>query len=171
MIYKTIGLIAIVLGSIGLGASLSKANIFDDIKVAVTGHVKDAQGRIFGEHMVVSGEMYRHGTFDEDADGQDAVHWAEGSVRQVWKDTTRYVQLERDFESGPAPDAHVFVSASYDIDNEDDFNSTVQIDLGPLKLGKGASYYELPKGMIINSVTIWCLQFGEYIGSADFNKV
>ncbi len=162
--YKFIGILAIVLG---LGGIASNAGILDDLKVAITGHIADAEGRIFGEDMHVSGEVIMDGVFDEDAVGQDAAHWAKGSVSIVIKDGVRYVQLGSDFNSGPLPDGHVYVSVTQDINDEADFNNSVQIDLGELKLGKGASFYEIPEGTTVNSVTVWCKRFGAYIGSAD----
>ncbi len=165
--YKFIGLAAIILGSIGLGASLAKAGLFDDIKTAITGHVDDAKGRVFGSDEFINGATIKSGTFDETADGRDLAHWADGTARLVIKDGVRYIQLDADFNSGPLPDGHVYVSVATDINNEDDFFASTQIDLGPLKLGKGASYYELPAGTLVNSVTIWCQAFSEYIGSAD----
>ena len=166
--YKVIGLIAIILGSFGLGVQMGQAGIISDIKTAIVGHVDDAQGRLFGENEVIDGDRFLRGEFDETADGQDAAHWATGTAYQVVKDGKRYIQLGEDFNSGPLPDGHVYVSLSQDINNEDDFWATEQVDLGPLKLGKGASFYEIPAGMVVGSVTIWCQAFSEYIGSADF---
>ena len=149
-------------------ASAASANWFTDIKDAVTGHIEDAKGRVFGEHMVVPNAAIEEiGVFDETADGQDSVHWAVGSVSIVVAEGKRYIQLNEDFNSGPLPDGHVYYSSATDINNEADFNSTVQIDAGSLKLGKGASFYEVPMDAELNSVTIWCKRFGEYIGSAD----
>ena len=146
----------------------AKAGLWNDITTAITGHVDDAQGRLFGEHEVIEGgDEFMRGTFNEEADGQDAAHWATGSVSIILKEGKRYVQLNTDFNSGPLPDGHVYISLTKDINNEADFNSSEQVDLGSLKLGKGASFYEIPAGMGVGSVTIWCKAFGEYIGSAN----
>ncbi len=153
--------------SLGALSSAANAGIWADIKSAVVGHVDDASGRLFGESMHIDGETVITGMFDEDAVGQDAAHWAKGTVSVVELDGKRYVQLEEDFNSGPLPDGHVYVSIATDINDESDFNNTKQIELGKLKLGKGASYYEIPEGVVVNSVTVWCKRFGVYIGSAD----
>ena len=164
--YKIIGLLAVMIGTAGL----ANAGFFSDVKTAIVGHVEDANSRLFGEHEFIGGAALESGIFDETADGQDAAHWATGSVSIVVKDSKWYVQLNEDFNSGPLPDGHVYISNSQDINNEADFYATTQIDLGPLKLGKGASYYEIPPGMVVGSVTIWCKAFGEYIGSADVGR-
>ena len=149
-------------------ATTASANWFTDIKDAVTGHIEDAKGRIFGEDMIVpNATITATGTFDETAEGQDAAHWATGSVSIVEAEGKRYIQLEADFNSGPLPDGHVFYSKDTDINDEVGFWRTTQVGVEKLKLGKGASFYEVPMDAEINSVTIWCLRFGEYIGSAD----
>ncbi len=153
--------------SLGTLSSTVNAGIWDNIKTAVVGHVDDAAGRLFGENTFIDGEVFLKGTFDEDAVGQDAAHWAKGTVTIEIMDGKRYVQLGEDFNSGPLPDGHVYVSVDSDINDEDDFNNTRQIELGKLILSKGASFYEIPEGVTVNSVTVWCKQFGVYIGSAD----
>lgn len=149
----------------------STGTFFAPITTAVNGHVRDAVSR-FTDDQIIEGKFTRTGTFDETADGQDFAHWAKGSVSIVTTlEGKSYVQLNPDFNSGPLPDGHVFISLlDSDINNESDFNFDTQIDLGELKKGKGASYYEIPNNLpatLIKSVTIWCVAFGEYIGSAD----
>lgn len=150
----------------------ANAGILDDIKTAITGHVKDAKSRFTDDQVIESMILINEGIFDETADGQDFAHWAKGSVSIVHGDDGKnYVQLNSDFNSGPLPDGHVYISLlDSDINNESDFNFDRQIDLGELKKGKGASFYEVPNHLpasLIKSVTIWCKAFGEYIGSAD----
>ena len=152
------------LGASGLLAGTASANSFWD---AITGHADDLKGRIFGEESFIGGETLKTGIFDEDAVGQDAAHWAKGTATLKIKDGKRYIQLESDFNSGPLPDGYVYVSKDVDINDEADFNKTRQVELGPLLLGKGASFYEVPEGTEVNSVTVWCKRFGAYIGSAD----
>lgn len=151
-----------------------QAGIFDSIKTAITGHVEDAKSRFTDDEIVKSMTEFKKGIFDETADGQDFAHWAKGSVSIVQGDDGKnYVQLNSDFNSGPLPDGHVYISlVDSDINNEGDFNFDNQIDLGKLKKGKGASFYEIPNNIpatLIKSVTIWCKAFGAYIGSADVN--
>ena len=150
----------------------AQAGILDDIKTAITGHVEDAKSRFTDDEIIESMILISDGIFDETADGQDFAHWAKGSVSIVHGDDGKnYVQLNSDFNSGPLPDGHVYISLlDSDINNESDFNFDTQIDLGKLKKGKGASYYEIPNHLpasLIKSVTIWCKAFSEYIGSAD----
>jgi len=150
----------------------ANAGILDDIRTAITGHTKDAISRFSDDEEIEYKFEIGEGEFDEDASGQDLVHWAKGSVKIVGTiDGKAYVQLDKDFNSGPLPDGHVYISLlDDDIDDESDFNFSNQIDLGPLKKGKGASYYEVPSNLpasLIKSVTIWCQAFSEYIGSAD----
>ena len=139
-------------------------------RTALFGHIEDAKGRAFGTDELINGEVYKTGKMDENAVGRDAGHWANGTATLEVKDGKRYVQLGSDFDSGPLPDGHVYVSDGFDINDEADFTRSQQTDLGPLKLGKGASFYELPSDISfndINSVTIWCKRFKKYIGSAD----
>ena len=152
------------LGTSGLLAGTASANSFWD---AITGHVDDAKGRLFGEETFIDGEILKTGIFDETAVGQDAAHWAKGTATVETLDGKTYIQLGSDFNSGPLPDGYVYVSTTVDINDEADFWAAEQVELGPLQLGKGASYYEVPEGTVVNSVTVWCKRFGAYIGSAD----
>ena len=147
-------------------------SIVDSVTTAVVGHVEDAVSRFTDDEIIEYKFLVKEGTFDETADGQDFAHWAKGSVSIVQTlEGKSYVQLNPDFDSGPLPDGHVFISfIDKDINNESDFNFKNQIDLGKLKKGSGASYYEIPEHLpvsLVKSVTIWCLAFSEYIGSAD----
>ena len=163
-------LIAATVAIFGFAASTSNAGFFADIKHAIVGHVEDAKDRVFGEDMVLEGTVFKTGTIDEDAVGQDAAHWAKGTITIEVKDGKRYVQLGTDFDSGPLPDGHVYISTGKFIHDEADFTRYEQIDLGRLQLGNGASFYEIPSHISIediNSVTIWCKRFGAYIGSAN----
>lgn len=152
-----------------LAASPAQANFLTDSWDALSGHAVDAYTRFLPDEFI-GGELVYKGTFDETAEGQDSVHWARGTAQIRVLKGKRYVQLYEDFKSGPLPDGHVYISAATDINNEADFERAVQIELGPLKKGSGASYYEIPHGMVVNSVTIWCKQFSQYIGSADIEN-
>ena len=151
--------------------TVAAASYWDDIKVIIGGHAQDAYNRTFVDDSIIDGATFKFGTFDEEAEGQDFAHWAKGGVKLViGEGGKRYVQLNSDFESGPLPDGHVYVSVTKDINNEADFNNSVQIELGKLQNSVGASYYEIPKGVVVNSVTVWCKAFGVYIGSADLGR-
>ena len=67
----------------GLSAGTASAGLWTDFTDAVTGHYEDAKGRIFGENMTVPGPLLAEGTFDETAVGQDAAHWAKGTVQII----------------------------------------------------------------------------------------
>ncbi len=151
----------------GLVVGTASAGIFSDIKDAITGHAKDAKDRLLTKDELKLGDILKSGTFDEDAVGQDAAHWAKGTASVVRNAEGTFLQLGLDFNSGPLPDGYVYYSAATDINDENDFLSTKQIEVGPLKKGNGASAYKIPHNADINSVTIWCKRFGEYIGSAD----
>ena len=165
-----------ILLSLALITGTAQAGLLDTITTVVGGHVSDAVNRFNAEDQVVQGTVIKEGSIREDDPGQDFLHNAKGSVSLIEKDGTYYVQLGSDFDSSPGPDYHVYVSTSASITKESDFNSTVQHELGELLQGKGASFYEvtLPRGVhakSIQSVTIWCKAFGEFIGSATISSV
>ena len=54
--------------------------------------------------------------------------------------------------------------------DEQSFNSVEQIELGKLVKGSGASFYEVPAHINvqhIQSITIWCKRFGQFMGSTN----
>ena len=146
----------------------ASAGIWDDIVGAVKGHVEDVEGRL-AEDQYVKGKVIRSGEFREDDRGQDLLHRGGGAVNIVRNDGKRYIQLEANFWTTPGPDYHVYVSAVRGISDEGDFYRAKTIELGKLTKGSGASYYEIPKGTRVGSVTIWCKKFGEFIASADLH--
>ena len=166
-----LGMIIGLVGVIAIELFFPKTG--DNISVAIVGHIDDAVSRVTVEDELIGGYMYKRNTFFEDPKGEDAFHWAEGTVeiRIDVREGIAYIQLGEDFNSGPLPDGHVYISTiDYNIQDESDFNLENQIDLGKLKKGNGASWYEIPANVgpvDIASVTIWCKAFGEYIGSAN----
>ena len=153
----------------GLSAGAASANWWDDIKTAVTGHVDDAISR-FGDGETIDGTTIATAVFDETSRGRDAAHWANGSISIITKDGKKYVQLNEDFVSGPLPDGYVYISSEGNIHHEDDFNrnlSNHMFEVGPLKKGSGTSFYEVPVGLEVTTVVIWCKAFGQFIGSAE----
>lgn len=147
------------------------AGFFDDVRTIIGGHIDDAKSRFTDDQVLTDVKVLKSGDIDTEARGQDFVHSASGTINIVEKDGKRYVQLAPNFTSTPGPDYHVYVSFKRDIKHEDDFSHSEQVELGRLIKGTGASYYEIPEGALVNSVTIWCKAFGEYIGSANVEHV
>ena len=154
--------VLLLLITLAVAGSAANANIW----TAITGHAKDLISRTTADQ-VIEGIITAEGEFDQDADGRDLAHWANGTVHIIEMDGKRYIQLTDDFNSGPLSDGYVYYSHDTDINNTDDFDATRQIEAGKLKKGKGASYYEIPADAEVNSVTILCKAFHVYIGSAD----
>jgi hypothetical protein len=109
------------------------------------------------------------------ADPSDAVHWGEGGVALF----DSAVFLESDFEVGPGPAYHVYLSESSaeDISRADDKNalaaSGLRVDLGRLRAFQGSQRFVLPAGedaRKYSSVTIWCQAFKVLITVADLKK-
>ena len=160
------GLATSAIGS-GLIAGTASAGIFSDAWDAAKGHVNDLIDRTTTDDAFAPGQAIRTGKFRETDPGQDAAHWVKGSVYLMEADV-RYIQLGDDFKAGLAPDLYIYVSESKNsIVDEDTFFSTKQIELGKLIKGKGASFYEVPAGVDPKSVTIWCKQFSQFMGSAN----
>ena len=158
-------LILSIIASLGILTGILVATV-PALNVIVVGHTQDLISRTTSDQ-IIHGNQLSIGIFDETSDGRDAAHWANGTVKVVENNGKRYVQLSEDFVSGPLPDGHVYVSASKDINNNQDFDTTVQIELGKLIKGSGASYYEIPTDVVVNSVTILCKRFHVFISSAD----
>lgn len=148
------------------------ANLFTDLKTAVTGHIADYQARSGPDQVLEGATPIKTSAFRTDDRGQDRLHSGEGGVSLVEKDGVHYIQLHADLKIGLAPDLFLFVSPESGIDHEDRFNSTEQVELGPLVKGEGASFYALENLTAeqvdsLGSVTVWCKQFGEFMASAD----
>ena len=154
-------------------AAIATYSYWDDIKTIVGGHTKDLTTRITHTDEIISGGILATGMINEDARGQDPVHNSSGTIGIVSANDGKYVQIGSDFKSSPGPDYHVYISLGGNIDDEQDFNLFKHFELGPLKSGKGASYYSIPEDVYAEvnhlsrfSVVIWCKRFGAYIGSA-----
>ena len=153
--------VILLLVALAAAGTATSSNIW----TAITGHTKDLISRTTADQ-VITGMVIAEGEFDQDAEGRDLAHWANGTVQIIEKDGKRYIQLTEDFNSGPLPDGYVYYSHDDDINTTDDFDSTRQIEAGKLIKGKGASFYEIPVDAEVNSVTILCKAFHVYIGSA-----
>ena len=168
-----IGLIFFIVFILGLGAwdirqnniktivsGQAHAGILDDISTAITGHAKDLKDRILKDQEFITGEVIKSGEFTY---SKDSIHWANGTLDIVKKDGKTYIQLNESFETGLAPDLYIFTSTSV-IKTQGDVNVAKKENLQKLKLGKGASFYEV-KGDI-KSIVIWCKAFNQLMGSA-----
>lgn len=149
----------------------SKAGIFDDIKDAVTGHYDDYKSRSL-EDMIIDGNKKKFSVADWSS---DSVHYVDGSVSIVEaKDGTKYVQLNKDFNAGFAPDLYVYLAKGH-ITSDDQFKGErMKIELGKLIKGEGASYYKIPSylnGYVDEefSVVIHCKRFNEPMGAYHIN--
>jgi Electron transfer DM13 len=109
------------------------------------------------------------------ADPSDPVHWGKGGVALF----DGAVFLESDFEVGPGPAYHVYLSQSSaeEISKAGDKNalaaSGLRVDLGRLRAFQGSQRFSLPAGedaSKYSSVTVWCQAFKVLITVADLKK-
>jgi hypothetical protein len=99
------------------------------------------------------------------ANPSDPVHFGKGSAT-VFADL---VHLEKDFEVGPGPKYHVFLSPRAEIGRTADFEEEKSLDLGQIKAFKGSQNYPIPAGTELaayKSLVIWCKAFGVLISPA-----
>lgn len=99
------------------------------------------------------------------ANPSDPVHYGKGTAT-VFSDL---VHLEEDFEVGPGPKYHVFLSPKADIKETADFDESASLDLGQIKAFKGSQNYPVPAGTELagyKSIVIWCKAFGVLISPA-----
>lgn len=133
-------------------AHTANAQVLD----AIRGHAQDLKAR-FSDHKKIDGEVLKKGEIDTKAKGQDMLHSSSGTWSLIKSGGQLYLQSSEDFRSSPGPDYHVYISSGPAI--KDNPN--------------GAAYYPLTTKNVddVVSVLIWCKQFKEYIGSADFGLV
>ena len=159
------------MSGLSLGApSLASANWFSSIKDAITGHTTDVIERATVSDEFAPGNVQLSNNFREDDPGVDAAHWVKGTAQVIRDHSTgkRYVQLQDNFKAGLAPDLYIYISsAEKHIVDEASFYSVGQVELGKLSKGSGASYYEIPNGIKVNSITIWCRRFEQFMGSTS----
>ena len=106
-----------------------------------------------------------HATFIH-ADPNDPVHFGKGSAT-VFRDL---VHLEKNFEVGPGPKFHVYLSPNAGIKRNADFDIGSSLDLGRIKAFKGSQSYAIPPGTKLagyKSLVIWCKAFGVLVSPAD----
>jgi hypothetical protein len=135
---------------------------------AIRGHVQDLRVR-FDDHQKIEGELIKRGQIDKTAKGQDLIHNSSGEWSVIKVGDQLFLQSSENFRSSPGPDYHVYISSKSAIKDNDEF-SAQQIEVSRLKKPNGAAYYLLPtqNPEEVSSMLIWCKQFKEYIGSADF---
>jgi len=99
----------------------------------------------------------------------DPIHWGQGEVIIYQHDNNYEVFLGKDFEVGPGPAYHVYLSTGSDIKTNDQFENASNFDIGKLKSFKSSQVYQVSSEVElsqINSVVIWCETFGQLITSA-----
>jgi hypothetical protein len=104
----------------------------------------------------------------------DPVHWGKGGVGLYQQESTEIIFLEKDFEVGPGPAYHVYLSDRKLIRSNEDFKTSRNTDLGKLKSFKGSQVYAIPDGIGSGqrvSVVIWCEVFSQLISSATLKPV
>ena len=158
-----------------IGISSGNASIFSDIKDAITGHVDDIIDRQKADEHVT-------GLHVADAKftwSSDSIHWAEGTVEIIKQLNGKvYVQLAEDFSAGLAPDLYIYAAKGH-ITSDAQFVNGEKVELGKLKKGSGASYYEIPAELVKEysmaveagekfSIVIHCKRFNEPMGAAHF---
>lgn len=104
----------------------------------------------------------------------DRVHWGKGNMT-IYEYNGQYeVLLNKNFQVGPGPAFHVYVSQSASISSNSQFKKAVSFDLGKLKSFKGSQVYSIPKSIDmkkIKSVVIWCQAFKQLITYANLKPV
>jgi hypothetical protein len=104
----------------------------------------------------------------------DPVHWGKGGVSIYQQGNLNEVYLESDFEVGPGPAYHVYLSSGTDIKSNADFKNGVNLDIGTLKSFKGSQIYKVSSGSLdpaqYNSVVVWCVAFNQLITSANLSN-
>lgn len=104
------------------------------------------------------------------ANPSDPVHFGSGNVEILkGSDGTRIVHLKPDFKVGPGPRYHVFLADRADIKSNDDFEAAKVTDLGQIRAFEGSQIYKIPTSVDlspIQSVVIWCKEFGALISPA-----
>lgn len=135
---------------------------------AIRGHVQDLKAR-FDDHQKIEGELIKRGQIDKAAKGQDLMHNSSGEWSVIKVGNQLFLQSSKNFRSSPGPDYHVYISSKSAIKDNDEFGAQ-QIEVSRLKKPNGAAFYLLltQNPEEVSSMLIWCKQFKEYIGSADF---
>lgn len=103
----------------------------------------------------------------------DPVHWGKGKVAVYKNGNDHEIFLEQDFEVGPGPAYHVYLSSAADVISNEQFENASNYDLGKLKSFKSSQVYQAPsnfESVQIKSVVIWCKTFSQLITSATLDN-
>lgn len=125
------------------------------------------QADVVADETLTSAEhrtVVAHGQFIH-ANPNDPIHFGRGRVT-VYHDVVR---LEPDFEVGPGPDYHVYLSSFGDVREAEDVEGGTIVDLGQLRAFKGSQNFRIPEGVELSdfrSVVIWCETFDMLISPA-----
>ena len=158
--WKMLGLF-IVGGVIGLSAGFMLGVFFYPfIFLADITAMEQVAGR--AAKTVVARAQFIH------ANPSDPVHYGKGGAT-LFGDL---VHLEPDFEVGPGPRFHVYLSPKAGIKRSSDFDESKSLDLGRLKAFKGSQNYSVPPGTVLarfKSLVVWCKQFGVLVSPGALN--
>ena len=80
------------IAAILLVISVSIAVTNETSKTIILGHTEDIISRL-SDDQLIEGKATSEGEFDQEAEGRDAAHWANGTVQIIEKDGKRYIQL------------------------------------------------------------------------------
>ncbi|HEX9809513.1 MAG TPA: DM13 domain-containing protein [Alphaproteobacteria bacterium] len=148
-------------GIIGLGVGFAIGIFaYPYIFLADLTATEEVAGR--GEKTVVARATFIH------PDPNDPVHYGKGRAT-LFQDL---VHLESDFEVGPGPRFHVYLSPRADVKRSADFDEARSLDLGQIKAFKGSQNYPIPDGTDLSrykSIVIWCKAFGVLISPATLD--
>lgn len=160
-----------IIGVVGVLLHVVAARAFvSDITDAISGHIQDFQARSQPDEILEGARVVKEGSFRTDDPGQDALHYGSGDVTLVTLEGQYFIQMAPNVSIALAPDLFVYISTTPNIYQEARFNTTDQMELGMMVKGSGASWYMVPEGIdpkTIQSVTIWCKRFSEFMASAD----
>ena len=121
-------------------------------------------------------KVYATGTFIR-PNPSDKLHWGKGMVTLYVKNGRYEILLNQNFQVGPGPAFHVYLSKLSDIKSKGVFNEGLgngeNYDLGVLKSFKGSQVYAVPADIDmskVKSVVVWCKSFKQLITSATLKK-
>lgn len=112
------------------------------------------------QKQIVAKAAFRH------ADPTDPVHYGRGAATVF----TDLVHLEADFEVGPGPRYHLFLTRNAPVNGSKDFDENTSLDLGRLKAFKGSQNYPVPPGTNLadyKSLVVWCKAFKVLVSPAE----
>jgi len=100
------------------------------------------------------------------------VHYGKGNVTIYEGTPKKLVFLHKNFQVGPGPAYHIYLSESGNITTKIAFRNAKNYDLGMLKSFRGSQIYQVPSDVNlknIKSVVVWCVSFSQLITSANLS--